>query len=78
MRLFNFYQNYSLQLEPLGAYKIVIFRSIRLKLTSLNQELYIDLKKLSQSLNPITNESVDHCSPFFRHPEYKVGTGRRL
>ena len=65
-------------MEPLGAFKIVIFRPTRLKLGLLNQELYVDLKTLSQSLNPITNESVDHYSPFFRHPVYKVGTGRRL
>ena len=62
---FDFYQIYSLQLETLGVFKIVIFRSTGLKLGSLTQKLYVDFKNVLNLENPITSESVDPYSPFF-------------
>ena len=62
-----FLPNYSLQLDTIGAYKIVIFRSTSIQLGLLNRKLYVDFKNGLE--NPITSESVDHYSPFFgRHP----------
>ena len=50
---------YSLQgqLETLGAFKIVIFRSTSLKLNLLKQNLYVDFKNGLNPENPITNDS---------------------
>ena len=56
----NFEQIYSLLLETLGAFKIVIFRSTSLKLGSLNWKLYVDFKTGFNLKNPITNESLDY------------------
>ena len=53
-----FYQVYSLQMETLGAFKIVIFRSTSLKLDSLNRKLYVDFNNGLVFENPITTKSV--------------------
>ena len=57
----------SLQLETLGAYKIVISRSKSLKLNSLHRKLYVDFKNGLNLENPITSKSVNHftklCKP---------------
>ena len=60
-----FYQIYSLQvqLETLGAFKIVISRSTSLKLNLLKRKLYVDIKNGLYPGNPIGNESVDLISP---------------
>ena len=60
-----------LSLETLGAYKIVIFRSIRIKLGSLNRKLYVDLK-IGLKLDPIKNavSSGPLFPVFFRNPVY--------
>ena len=67
-RLSYFYQITPLQLETLGAYKIVIFRSTSLKLGLLIRKLYVNFKNGLNLENPITNESVDPYSPFFETP----------
>ena len=53
-----FLPNYLLQLETSGAYKIFIFKS----------GWYVDFKNGLNLENPITNESVDPYSPFFKTP----------
>ena len=67
-RLSYFYQITPLQLETLGAYKIVIFRSTSKKFGSLIRKLYVNFKNGLNLENPITNESVDPYSPFFETP----------
>ena len=64
-RLSYFYQITKLQLETSGAFKIVIFRSISLKLDFLSRKLYVDLRNGLNLENPITNESVDSIPRFF-------------
>ena len=63
-KLSYFLPNYSLQLETSGAYKIFIFRSKSL----IKSGLYVDFKNGLNLENPITNESVDPYSPFFKTP----------
>ena len=61
-----FIQIYSIWLETLGAFKVVIFRSTSLKLDTLNRKLYLNFKNVLNLENPITtNESVDPYFPFF-------------
>ena len=67
-RFFYLYQIYSLQLETLEAYKIIIFRFTSLKFGSFNLKLYVDFLIGLNLENPITQECVDPYSPFFlRH-----------
>ena len=47
------YTFFSLQLETLGVYLIVFFLSTSLKLGSLNQKLYVDIKNGLNLENPV-------------------------
>ena len=62
---FYLYPIYSLQVETLEAYKILIFRFTSLKFGSFNLKLYVDFFIGLNLENPITQECVDPYSPFF-------------
>ena len=63
-----FYQIYSLQLETIGAFKIIVLRSTSLNLGSSNLKLYADFKIGLNRENPVTVESVDPYFPFCETP----------
>ena len=52
------------------AFKNVIFRSTKYKpkVELIESGIVLKLKNGLNLENPITNESVNPCSPFFRHP----------
>ena len=60
----------TLQLETLGAYEIVMFRSTSLKLDFLNRILYVDFQNGLNLESPFTNESETLIPRFLIHPVY--------